>query len=626
MQMAARRCFVGWAGPGPVPPLVPVGRHAVWPGPRPLWTLGDWRDDDVRVTAHDGTRIAFLGDCLATEDELRRATRTAVDQSRTTALQGLPGSYAAIIDDGRTVTVITDRAGLHPVFHTALGDGTVFASDALILAALQHPNLVEAVNTTVVAAGLFLPALPYPCDPASVFTGVSRVGPDRLLVLAPHHKPRTHPLLRQTPSASLDEAGVALRKALLTAIDRRVHASDQVSTDLSGGLDSSSVTVLAAHLGSPVAVTYADPYAVNDEDVRFAHAVAATQPRLRHVVTTGSQSTLPFTAMDTTPVTDEPSLDAVIIARTRHRLGPARDHHSEVHLTGDGGDVVLTAPGLTYLGDLARAGRRRALRHEATGWARLRHHPARQVRRDVARLAQTSWEDTLHRIADDLGDAHLAMPARLGLDAQLAWATLSPATPWGTLRVRCAVAGRLRAEGPASHVHQARADSADAVALRAVHAHGAATRGFLHIARTLGVRVAVPFFDARVVTACTAVPAVERTTVDRAKPLLAAALGDHVPPGLLARRTKGDYSACEYHGLRANADRLTAMLGEPLLADLAIVDPEGPREALRLGIAGAPTPMGALGAVLAVETWLRSLAALDTTRWWRPASTQEDTP
>lgn len=622
-QTALRRCFVGWSGPTSEPPVTPTGGTPVWTPPRPLWTVGHWRPHEVRVVTEDRARAAFLGACLATDDELQRALRAALAESRIETLRTLPGCFAVVVDDGHETHALTDRAGLHPVFHTRLdtgtGTSTVFASDALILAALHHRNLAEAVNPFVLATGLFVPDLPDLHEPASVFQRVQRVGPDHLLTALPDRRTRTRRLPATIGSSDMDEGAQRLLDGLLTAIYGRVRHASRVSTDLSGGLDSSTLAVLAAHAGSqPLAVTYADPYAVNDEDVHFASNVAAETRLHRHAITTGNEATLPFTAMDTAPLTDEPSLDTLIIARTRFRLAPALAHHSELHLGGDGGDVVLAGTGLTYLADLARA-RRRALRHEADGWARLRHHPARQMRRAARQLARTSWTDTLRQLADRLTDPHLAMPARRGLEDHLAWASLSPAAAWGTLRTRRTLAGRLHAtasdgaDGP-------RPDSGDGATLRAVHWHGAATRGFGQITRALGLTVATPYFDHQVIDACLAVPAADRTTVDRAKPLLAAAVGDLLPPGLLTRRTKGDYTASEYYGLRANAEQLRALLATPRLADLDILTPDGPREALRLGLAGMPTPIGALGAMLATETWLRALDTTDPIGWWTPAT------
>jgi asparagine synthase (glutamine-hydrolysing) len=618
-QADLRRCFIGWSGPSSTPLPTPAGGALVWAPPRPLWTVGDWRPHERRVIADGRTRVAFLGSCLATDEELHHALRTARAASRIEMLRELPGSFGVVVDDGYQTHVLTDHAGLHPVFHTHVGTGTMYASDAMILAALHHPNLAAAVNPFVLATKLFLPGLPEVDEPASVFQRVQRAGPDHLLTVPTDGKDRTLRLPAITGPSDPDQAAQRLLDALLTAVYGRLRHAHHVSADLSGGLDSSALTVLAAHAGSqPLAVTYADPYAVNDEDVHFASNVAAEVKLGRHAITTGDENTLPFSAMETVPLTDEPSLDALIIARTRFRLAPALAHRSDLHLAGDGGDVVLAGTGLTYLADLARTRRRRALRHEADGWARLRHHPGRQVRLAARRQARASWIDTLRGLADQLVDPHLAMPAQRSLADHLAWAALSPAAAWGTLRTRRAIAGRLHAASPDGP--NPRPDSADGACLRALRWHGTATRSFGQITRTLGLTVATPYFDHQVIDACLPVPAVDRTTVNQAKPLLAAAVGDLLPPGLLSRRTKGDYTACEYYGLRTNVAQLRALLAAPRLADLDILTPTGPRDALRCGVAGMPTPIGALGAVLATESWLRALDSIDPTGWWAPTT------
>lgn len=588
----------------------------MWSSNAPLWTVGGWRQDEVRVAATQTASAAFFGQCLATEDELHAALDGACAASQFEVLQSLPGSYAVVIRDQRAVHVLTDRAGLHPVFHTRFGDGTMFASDALILAALHHANLAEGVNPAALAAAMFLPDLPEVCDQASVFRGVERIAASTLATFTPQQQTAIRPFRVGRERLGAADAAEALRTSLLTAVQRRVLHAGNVSTDLSGGLDSSSIAIMAAQAGAvPVAVTYADPYAINDEDVQFARTIAAADPRLHHVTMTGHEGTLPFTAMDAVPVTDEPSLDAVIIARTHHRLTPALAHNSDVHLTGDGGDVVLSVPGLAYLGDLARSRQRRRLRREAAGWARLRHQPARLVRRGAAQLGATTWPDTIRQLAERLCDPLVAVPARRGMDAQLTWAALAPAAPWGTLRMRRAIANQLDAVNCPDNPRQ---DSADAVATRLIRSHGAATRGFGQITRALGVAVHAPFLDGQVIDACLAATAADRTTVHQAKPLLAAAFDDLLPPALLARRTKGDYSACEYHGLRANVATLRALLANPVLAELDIVQPDGPREALRLGLAGSSAPMAALGTVIATEVWLRALDTLNPTTWWHP--------
>ncbi len=89
----------------------PVGAQLLWGGPDPLWAVGDWRPDEVRVVSvDDRTHIAVLGCCAAGDDALRRALLTA----RGGALRHLtawPGSYTAVVKAGRRITVTGDLAG-----------------------------------------------------------------------------------------------------------------------------------------------------------------------------------------------------------------------------------------------------------------------------------------------------------------------------------------------------------------------------------------------------------------------------------------------------------------------------------------------------------------------------------
>src|SRR5262249_38235753 len=73
--------------------------------------------------AHGGgsdavARLAVLGRCHASDDDLRIGLFSA----RGGALRHLtawPGSYTAVLQIGRRVTVLGDLAGAPPVFHTA---------------------------------------------------------------------------------------------------------------------------------------------------------------------------------------------------------------------------------------------------------------------------------------------------------------------------------------------------------------------------------------------------------------------------------------------------------------------------------------------------------------------------
>lgn len=151
------RWLVGWSSTAAVTPgtgsagatgsdgetVHPVGSQLLWGDPDPLWAVGDWRPDEVRVVNADAqTRIAVLGTCGASDEELR----VGLFAARGGALRHLtawPGSYTAVVKVGRRVTVCGDLAGARPVFYTPWAGGTAYAT-----AALPSPTSSRPISTS----------------------------------------------------------------------------------------------------------------------------------------------------------------------------------------------------------------------------------------------------------------------------------------------------------------------------------------------------------------------------------------------------------------------------------------------------------------------------------------------
>ncbi|MBB5933751.1 asparagine synthase-related protein [Streptomyces zagrosensis] len=179
------RWLVGWGNIASGPSLAqggslqPVGAQLVWGGPDPLWAVGDWRLDEVRVVHADrASRLAVLGCCGASDEELR----TGLFAARGGALRHLtawPGSYTAVAQVGRRVTVAGDLAGARPVFYTPWEGGTAYATAALPLA-----DLIEAqLDIGHLAALLACPDSPEAIGDGTPYLGVRRVPPGHALVL-----------------------------------------------------------------------------------------------------------------------------------------------------------------------------------------------------------------------------------------------------------------------------------------------------------------------------------------------------------------------------------------------------------------------------------------------------------
>lgn len=557
-----------------------------------------WDPRPVRHISTPSLSVTLFGDCLSDDQAVTAATATS-DNARQAvrALVNLPGRFGVAVSDGDVLAVAGDLVGTIRWWWTHHAGEVHLSLSPLPLARLTGSQ----VNPVVLAATLFLPDAAPDLTNESVYQGVRGLSPSRVLVISGDSVTTEQRPEQRRPSPV--DAPEALAAALTASVRARTSGADSVSADLSGGLDSSTLAILAARgADEPVtALTYTDPYAVNDDDTGYAHALAASEPGLNHHVLTGGVGELPFTDLGGAPFTDLPTLDTLLHTRTRFRLNPAAG--ADVHLVGDGGDVVLGAP-ITYLADLVRLPTSRRFFSECIGWARLRHRPAHRLVRAAFAASRTSYTSALEGVANELDttpEPHRPehVPA---FESSISWVHLSKSARWATPAARAQVAEALRA-----YRTQDSRDGADDHTLRLIQWHGAATRSFLHVADQLRARVAIPFFDSDVLAACLAVPAAHRASARQTKPILGQAFADRLPPDLFARRTKGDYSACEYHGLRVNAAQVRALLTDSRLAGLDIIDPTAVRADLDAAINGARAPMGALSQVLATEVWLRRL-------------------
>lgn len=214
----------------------PVGSQLLWGDPDPLWAVGDWRPDEVRVVTVDPfTRLAVLGCCGATDEELR----VGLFAARGGALRHLtawPGSYTAVAQIGRRITIAGDLAGARPVFYTPWANGTAYATAALPLA-----DLIEAqLDIGHLAALLACPETPEALRDTTPYDGVKRIPPGHALVL----REGSREITGYEPVASLavagpqrdpDRAVEGVRDALIEAVRARLlaprHAPETLPPD-----------------------------------------------------------------------------------------------------------------------------------------------------------------------------------------------------------------------------------------------------------------------------------------------------------------------------------------------------------------------------------------------------------
>lgn len=546
-----------------------------------------------RVVGDGSARLAVLGNCYASDQQLKEALG-AVRAARWSALTTWPGSYWIVADDGQLTAILTDLAGTRPVYFSEAGGHTMWSTSARSLAA----RVGAAVDHASITARLLCPTVPEITADGTAFHGVRRLPGGHALVIdrAGQHSVHAYEVPR---TLDFSEAADELRSALVTAVTSRTEAADRLTADFSGGLDSTSLALLATDTaGADVfAVTDADATSTN-EDVTYALRAAADRPNLHHTLVNDAEG-LFFTELLDSPLTDQPFPDA---ARWRMRHAyqrPCLEQHSDVHLSGSGADTLLaTSP--SYLADLARTRDLSALWRHSLARARLRHLPVHAVFAAAVRLSRTTHSTALQHLAQDIAEPPTR--ARPEPPARLHWVHASALRTWLTpearrhLSLRAVTAAELCTVPPEhTSAHRAQAE------LREFGTYEAELR---HQAHALGLPHHAPYLDNQVVRAAMTLPPAARASTTVQKPLLGAALRGLVPDWLLERRTKGAYDGNAYLGLRRHHGVVRDLLANSELAKEGWIDAPAATFELDRLTAGVPGKLAALEALVTTELWL----------------------
>ncbi|MGH3392164.1 MAG: asparagine synthase-related protein [Actinomadura sp.] len=565
------------------------------------WLLGDWPAGAVTVaeavTAVGTARLAVIGRCPVTAGELTaRLRRLDGVEDADRVVEGLAGSFHLVVSLGGKVRVRGSASMVRQVFHARVAGTTVAADRGDVLAELIGAGLDEQV----LAARLLteeVPALQERC----VWRDVTRVAADHCLILEADGRAYVRRWWRPPePVLSLHEGADAVRQALGAAVDSCAAGGGTISADLSGGMDSTSLCLLASRSSARlVTLNWAALEAANDDGV-WARRAARALPAGRQIFVDREQTPLWFAEVEGPhPVIDEPAGFVRDWARLRTAVRLMSAEGSRLHLIGGGGDELFGAYP-AYLHDLfwlhpltalARLRRLRVSRHIGPLWP--------QVRALVGRGSYRSW---LARCA------RLQTPARCGdLAAEafcLDWGPPLRPPPWATgqaVRAAGEVLSQILAEAeplaPWRGQHSA---------LLGARVGGAGLRQIDQATTAAGLPHAAPYLDDAVINAALSVRVDQRTGGN--KPVLATAMRGIVPAHILTRPTIGDYGTDLYVGLHRHREELLKLFTDSILGGHGLID-EAALRAFVLRPHPRPSALAPLIRTLGCEVWLRTRAA-----------------
>ncbi|WP_306318788.1 MULTISPECIES: asparagine synthase-related protein [unclassified Streptomyces] len=598
----ARDCFV-------VLPDTPAGAEAAqlldgaqvfrYPSGRP-WLAVRTPLRRVSHAARGADAVVVIGPSVAEglDADLGAARDNAALHAR--LARRLPGVHHVISRTGTESWVRGTASGLRRVYATTGPGGPRLASDRpAVLAALTGARLDEAA-----LALRLLDFVPHPLGGRPVWRGVTEVDPAHALVLtADGTSGATRTRTRRwwhapDPQLPLAEGALRLRDALDHSVRAHLATRTRVSCELSGGLDSTSLTFLARRTEPErLALLTVASRESHAEDETWARRAAALAPEASHDVVPASEVPLFYEGVGDGPApgdvpTDEPLPVAPARARARMLLARAAATGSECHVTGYGGDelfMALPAAAADLFPRRPRAAWNRvgAVRHQL-GWPLLATTRALLARRPFG-----AW----------LADAVTDDPPPTARTPQLSWGVRQTLPPWLTPDARTLVRDTFReaaahaeplAPRPGRHL------DLDTVRIGARHFQAMEEYGL-----GIGLPVAAPLYADHVIEATLAVRLADRIDPARYKPLLAEAVREVVPAPLLARTTKDHMNGDSAQGLARHADAIRSLWRDSRLAALGLVDART-LDALAADPYSPLHTRHSVDSTIAAEMWLRA--------------------
>jgi asparagine synthase (glutamine-hydrolysing) len=256
-------------------------------------------------------------------------------------LAGIEGMFALAIVDGDSIVLIRDHVGARTAFYARTASGWIASPSLRTLR--RWPGVDTGLNLAAVRSFLTFAYLP---GEETLLRGVFEVLPGRCTRLAADGTVSTEVFwepAERLSDAAPDQLAAQLRDLLEKATAARLPADEPVGVLLSGGIDSSLVTALAAKLHDHPVHTYSISFGRDLPSELAYSGLVATHCNTDHRVLTVSGEALAARLASTVALLDSPVGDPLTVPNLLLAEAVAADGLAVV-LNGEGGDPVFGGP------------------------------------------------------------------------------------------------------------------------------------------------------------------------------------------------------------------------------------------------------------------------------------------
>ena len=347
--------------------------------------------------------VAFVGHCIAKEEQIVEQVDIVEETGDLLQFTYLPGSYITIITGSSEVTILADLSGQFPLYYSIESDKIRYSSSIEALVIRQGSMEID-LDMLGIAAEL-LSRVPY--QSFTPYRNIYRLLGGHALKLTTNGA-STEPYDSLIPESKAAYAAAVdeLRDSLCMAISARMSLGCEVGADFSGGLDSTSLTFLAAGLlgeDQSIKAFHSRHIEEPDGDILYAERFSRLDSRIDLRLIISPAERLPFQNLRSNQKYELPNPTATRAIATDY-LQEVADSGCKILLSGVCGDELLSVDA-TYLADLYKLGPlRNGLRiiRDVTLKSQLDHMSAVKVLKWVRNLSKVTLKQSLQRYAEVL--------------------------------------------------------------------------------------------------------------------------------------------------------------------------------------------------------------------------------
>ncbi|WP_193195860.1 albusnodin/ikarugamycin family macrolactam cyclase [Nostoc sp. MG11] len=594
----------------------PVDGKLLWQEGNYLWLCGNWKKQQIITISENLVRIAIIGSCLAPYETVTKLFKNAIKEGDYSQLMRLPGSYNLIVQDKADTYIFVDVAGIKSAFYAVYNSVVVYSSLAITLQQLLKTGVDESWLATFLSGSPTLSLV----QKRSPFCGVQPIPPGHYLHISSGKLTCNRYWYKPQEYKSFSDAAEYLHEQLLTAVEGRINLYGNISSDLSGGFDSTTLALIAsktlANQGKQlITITDKTFSATQSSDVKYAQQAASLYPNINAVMIEDRELPSEYAGLESFPLTDAPDPLCLDMARINCRMEIMRSNGCQLHISGQGGDEVLSSSHC-YCVDLLKQLKLITFLWHVYGWSRLGTCSAFPLIRKSISLSFSSYRQWLIQKTKEIKNGEILLKSFNSLtdsEESLAWDFLPEFIGWHTKKSinlvleelhKWAIVATPFANNPGEH--QAIAD---------IQLNGATIKAEQQVVDVYDVNLESPYLDTLVIDACLSAKPEERTSPFAYKPLLIKAFQHDLPQSIFTRNSKGEYTADEFIGFRKNRDTIKEVLKTSLLADMGLVDIKTLQRAMQSFSMGLYGGMSLFNITLTVELWLRRLVQNNHSFW-----------